>query len=210
MALFLRGADFGVAVFRATNSGCSEPHSASEMRTFSLSPLPDRNGSGLLIGTERYISMGNADLSPLISRLRDSFPPRGSQFARFLSHYMTRQQGRIVKANHNSKIYLTYLPCTPRSLCSHSVRKASPWGKLSRKRLMRGDKSALTKAIHSPYAPHSANEREAALFIAPHLPINPKTSLHGNRRPKNAENPHNPKRRLPCREVRGGSGRFGG
>ena len=44
--LFLRGTDFGVAVFRAANSGCSEPHSASEMRTFSLSPLPDRSGSG--------------------------------------------------------------------------------------------------------------------------------------------------------------------
>ena len=40
--------DFGVAVFRATNSGCSEPHSASEMRTFSLSPLPDRNGRKLV------------------------------------------------------------------------------------------------------------------------------------------------------------------
>ena len=38
----------GVAVFRATNSGCSEPHSASEMRTFSLSPLPDRNGRKLV------------------------------------------------------------------------------------------------------------------------------------------------------------------
>ena len=44
--LFLRCANFGVAVCRAAISGCSEPHSASEMRTFSLSPLPDRNGSG--------------------------------------------------------------------------------------------------------------------------------------------------------------------
>ena len=44
--LFLRGTDFGVAVCRATISGCSEPHSASEMRTAAcrLSPLPDRNG----------------------------------------------------------------------------------------------------------------------------------------------------------------------
>ena len=30
--------------------------------------------------------------------------------------------------------------------------------------------------------------REAALFTAPHLPINPKTSLYGNRRPKNEKN----------------------
>ena len=41
-------ADFGVAVYRAAISGCSEPHSASEMRTFSLSPLPDRNGRKLV------------------------------------------------------------------------------------------------------------------------------------------------------------------
>ena len=48
MSLFLHCTDFGVAVFRAANSGCSEPHSASEMRTFSLSPLPDRNGRKLV------------------------------------------------------------------------------------------------------------------------------------------------------------------
>ena len=76
--------------------------------------------------------------------------------------------------------------------------------KLSRKRLMRGDKSPLTQGIHSPYAPHPPNEREAALFQRFAPPDTPKTSLCGNRRPKNAENPHNPKRRLPCREVRGG------
>ena len=48
MILFIRCADSDVAVFRATNSGCSEPHSASEMRTFSLSPLPDRSGRKLV------------------------------------------------------------------------------------------------------------------------------------------------------------------
>ena len=37
---------------------------------------------------------------------------------------------------------------------------------LSRKRLMRGDKSALTKGIHSPYASPSPIGREAALFTA--------------------------------------------
>ncbi len=47
MILSLRCADSDVAIFRATISGCSEPHSASEMRTFSLSPLPDRNGRKL-------------------------------------------------------------------------------------------------------------------------------------------------------------------
>ena len=45
---------------------------------------------------------------------------------------------------------------------------------LSRKRLMRGDKSPLTQAIHSPYAPHPPNKREAARFTAAHLPIHPK------------------------------------
>ena len=77
---------------------------------------------------------------------------------------------------------------------------------LSRKRLMRGDKSPLTQGIHSPYAPHSPIKREAALFTAPHLPINPKTSLYGNRRPKNERSFHTPTRRLPCREVRGDEG----
>ena len=44
-----------------------------------------------MIGTERYISMGNADLSPLISRLRDKllavfFPPKGKPFIRPCEH----------------------------------------------------------------------------------------------------------------------------
>ena len=104
----------------STNSGCSEPHFASGMRTFSLSPLPDRNsrklvinGSGMECGAlhsdctpvecvirqrcnivgndtwvvplrvKRYLltySYVSRDLSPLISRSRDSFPPRGSLF----------------------------------------------------------------------------------------------------------------------------------
>ena len=41
-------------------------------------------------------------------------------------------------------------------------------------------------------------------------PKSSKTSLHGNRHPKNAEKFFPPTRRLPCREVRGGLGRFGG
>ena len=45
---------------------------------------------------------------------------------------------------------------------------------LSRQRLMRGDKSALTKGIHSHYAPHSPIVREAALFRVSHLPIHQK------------------------------------
>ena len=96
-------ADFGVAVFRATVSGCSEPHSASEMRAAAcrLSPLPDRNGrklhlnraerhTGRSVSWGRYIPMGSANLSPLISRLRDSFPPRGSLLQ---ESFRTTQQG---------------------------------------------------------------------------------------------------------------------
>ena len=52
---------------------------------------------------------------------------------------------------------------------------------------MRGDQSALVKS-NNPYAPRSPIGREAALFTAPHLPINPKTSLYGNRRTKNEKN----------------------
>ena len=44
------GSDSNAAAFRVANSGCSEPHSASEMRTAAcrLSPLPDRNGRKLV------------------------------------------------------------------------------------------------------------------------------------------------------------------
>ena len=48
LILSFRCADSDVDVCRAANSGCSEPHSASEMRTFPLSPLPDRNGRKLV------------------------------------------------------------------------------------------------------------------------------------------------------------------
>ena len=50
MSLSLRCTDSDVAGFSATISGCCEPHSASEMRTFSLSPLPDRSGRMLVDG----------------------------------------------------------------------------------------------------------------------------------------------------------------
>ena len=120
--LFLRCANFGVAVCRAANSGCSEPNPVQrDLDSCRFSPLPDRNGRKLVDdwgGTtrgsfptdyapaecgsrqthppkmkpcrerpmcrsasgERYIPVGSADLSPLISRLRDSFPPKGKPF----------------------------------------------------------------------------------------------------------------------------------
>ena len=46
-ALFLHCADFGVAIFRATISGCSETNPVErDWHGCRLSPLPDRNGSG--------------------------------------------------------------------------------------------------------------------------------------------------------------------
>mgnify|MGYP004726171265 FL=1 len=39
----------------------------------------------------KYTLFGGINLSPLISRLRDSFPPRGSLLARVFSHYTTRR-----------------------------------------------------------------------------------------------------------------------
>ena len=66
-----------------------------------------------------------------------------------------------------------------------------------------GDQSALTKSIHALRAPLTNRARSRTLY-RPAPPNPPKTSLHGNRRPKNAENPLIPNRRLPCREVRGG------
>ena len=49
-------------------------------------------------------------------------------------------------------------------------------GKLSRKRLMRGDKFALTQGFRSPYAHCSSNGREAALCKA-FAPPNPNQKL---------------------------------
>ena len=87
MSLFLRGTDFGVAVCRATNSGCSEPHSASEMRTFSLSPLPDRNGRKLVDdwgGTIYFY--GECRFIPPHQSLTRQLPPKGKPFIRPCEH----------------------------------------------------------------------------------------------------------------------------
>ena len=49
MSLYLRGTDFGVAVFRAVNSGCSEPNPVQrDLCSCRFSPLPDRNGRKLV------------------------------------------------------------------------------------------------------------------------------------------------------------------
>ena len=69
-----------------------------------------------------------------------------------------------------------------------AYRRLPLGGKLSRKRLMRGDQSALTKGIHSPTCPaHQSGAKPYSAKLS-HLPINPKTSLYGNRRTKNEKN----------------------
>ena len=74
-----------VAVFRAAISGCSEPHSASEMRTFSLSPLPDRNGSVNIVGSDPCVvpfrgkdtSYRECRFIPPHQSLTRQLPPKG-------------------------------------------------------------------------------------------------------------------------------------
>ncbi len=72
---------------------------------------------------------------------------------------------------------------------------------------MRGDKSVPPQDLHASHPPIGCDSRTFQRFAPPNQP---KTSLHGNRRPKSEERFHTPNRRLPCREVRGGSGRLGG
>ena len=91
------------------------------------------------------------DLSPLISRLRDSFPPRGSLFKIPFGFIQQERNAGIWTAVYicnsiASRNFVCYVRTTERRL--------PLGGKLSRKRLMRGDQSALTKGIHSPCASH--------------------------------------------------------
>ena len=79
--------DSDVAVCRVANSGCSEPHSASEMRTFPLSPLPDRNGRKLVDDRDGTTRVGECNLltavqchtyqsSATAARCNNSPPPK--------------------------------------------------------------------------------------------------------------------------------------
>ena len=65
-----------------------------------------------------------------------------------------------------------------------AYRRLPLGGKLSRKRLMRGDNSVLAKGIHSPYAPRSQIKRDSRTFLPPRTSRHTKTSLCGNRSPK--------------------------
>ena len=86
-----------------------------------------------------------------------------------------------------------------------AYRRLPLGGKLSRKRLMRGDQSALVKS-NNPHAPQSPIGRVAALcnpIAPPNQPKNfpvrqPPTQKREKLIPTN--------RRLPCREVQGDEG----
>ena len=90
-SLFFVCTDFGVAVFRATISGCSEPHSASEMRTaaatccLAFSPLPDRNGRKLHLNrAERPVCRSvSGECNILMVADRKGKPQRKAIFAMF-------------------------------------------------------------------------------------------------------------------------------
>ena len=74
---------------------------------------------------------GSADLSPLISRLRDSFPPRGSLLRYLLGKENINFFSKTRRIqNLENKIALS--------------NRLPLGGKLARKRLMRGDKFALS------------------------------------------------------------------
>ena len=83
----------------------------------------------LWVGSVRFCKRCvGADLSPLISRLRDSFPPRGSLFARLPSHCITKRPNENMKY-YWLHIYPLYIHCLRLYLlCMHGVKKASPWG----------------------------------------------------------------------------------
>ena len=106
------------------------------------------SGSGL-----RYIPTGSVNLSPLISRLRDKllavfFPPKGKPLQNPL--HFSQQDGRVeirkLGCFCNSACFLIFclLPEIVFTMFARAYKRLPLGGKLSRKRLMRGDKSLLT------------------------------------------------------------------
>ena len=146
-----------VAIFRAANSGCSEPHSASEMRTFSLSPLPDRNGSVNIVGSDPCVvpfrgkdtSYRECRFIPPHQSLTRQLPPKGKPLQNPL-HFITTG-GRVEVRELVCFVLLLvscFFVCFSKlySPCSHARIKGFPLGRkktvssLSRKRLMRADR----------------------------------------------------------------------
>ena len=134
-----------------------------------------------------------------ISSAFESLPLRGGRWRR----------RRRMRANHTVKSLLKVIP----AMFAQRTEGFPLGGKktassLSRKRLMRGDQSALTKGIHSLRTPltNRVRSRTFCRHAPPDTPKLPCAATAARKRKKSLPS----LRRLPCREVRGGSGRFGG
>ena len=108
--------------------------------------------------------------------LTRQLPPKGKPLHPL---HFSQQDGRVeirkLGCFCNSACFLSFLFASRN--CIHHVRTAYRrlplGGKLSRKRLMRGDKSALMKGT-LPTRPTHESSAIAALFTAPHHPIHQK------------------------------------
>ena len=192
-----------------TNSGCSRAKSR-QAGFWRLSPLSRYRIEvvGKLVddwgGTTRVsfrfdgkiladLFLCNRRLIPPHQSLTRQLPPKGKPFQN-PPHFFTT--GRTSGSSEACLLlyfclfleYFCLLPEIVFIMFARAYKRLPLGGKLSRKRLMRGDKSALTKGIHSPTRPARQSGAIAALYTAAHLPSNPKTSLHGNRRFQNRKN----------------------
>ena len=177
-----------------TNSGCSRAKSR-QAGFWRLSPLSRYRIEvvGKLVddwgGTTRVLFRFDgkilADLFlcerrliPPHQSLTRQLPPKGKPFQN-PPHFFTT--GRTSGSSEACLLlyfclfleYFCLLPEIVFIMFARAYKRLPLGGKLSRKRLMRGDKSALTKDIHAPYVPLPIG-REAALYTAAHLPTNPK------------------------------------
>ena len=117
----------------------------------------------------------NRRLIPPHQSLTRQLPPKGKPFQN-PPHFFTT--GRTSGSSEACLLlyfclfleYFCLLPEIVFIMFARAYKRLPLGGKLSRKRLMRGDKSALTKGIHAPYVPPPIG-CEAALCKVSHLPI---------------------------------------
>ena len=120
-----------------------------------FSPLPDRNGRNLVDDWDGTIYFyGECRFIPPHQSLTRQLPPEGKPSLHCANTanvaYMADMSNISLSCGLPLRFALVALSCSAKRL----LQKGFPLGwKLSRKRLMRGDKSALTKAIHSPTHP---------------------------------------------------------
>ena len=109
------------------------------------------------------IPVVSGDLSPLISRFRDSFPPEGKPSL----HRANIANTTLNNASNNASNFRSFfLLCSAKEI----LQKASPRGKLSRKRLMRGIKFLLRNAYKNSRIPLTQGARQPHSVTTFHLP----------------------------------------